>query len=426
MSTALMSSEQESRFIEAVKSAIRLSNKGMDPSDAIAKTAGDYGYGKPFVSRMVEAFNVSKVSKHRKEASGEAKVASFPLADVDRVLSLMYPDKAPEAPATKTASAWVPTGANYVETRIFNLENEPKLSSRPARSSAAPDMGVMLKRAYDEMDRCDHAVAVCRDEVRACREHLVLSIQKAADYFKQLYHEPFERVEAALIKHWGDSGKQLGNVLWKESGLALRPRSDKRASIGRRVRMSERTPYVLVDNVMQCRGQFKEAAAAYAAAVKKASDYRAKLSAKMARLRKYADLLPTLVGANILSKMTGGDKSEASTADIMSGASEAALPPEYQAEHNAITAQLMLKDFLANDTVLRQADPVSVVQAYNEIASVAPRAATNPMVMRGLLRKAVEAGSYDPFDLANLVTLESGIKKRDEPAGQRSMPGRVK
>lgn len=90
--------------------------------------------------------------------------------------------------------------------------------------------------------------------------------------------------------------------------------------------------------------------------------------------------------------------------------------PVHDAEMNKIKTQAMLNDFLANDPIISTYDPDEVLGAFNQVSQMVPRAAMQPAVMRGQLRKLLQQqDAMEPFEANQLVEVEKGLKKVQEP-----------
>jgi hypothetical protein len=73
---------------------------------------------------------------------------------------------------------------------------------------------------------------------------------------------------------------------------------------------------------------------------------------------------------------------------------------------------------MANDDVISGFHPDDVLQHYNEISQLAPRAASQEGLVREILRKRLEGGknAIDPYDVDLLLNIENKIKQRDDPS----------
>lgn len=409
MSIEKMSKQQEAELVDSVMQAIKLANAGTHPNDAIVKVASDKKFNRHYVNRMVEAFNTSKSIKHRKEASGEAKAAAFDIADPEVIFKTLYPENVP-APAETKAADWQPSGTDVEETRVFNLESAPVVAKRAdVRSHGKADLDMVVGRAFDDMHRQAQVVTGWQQKMADAREHLTSKICELAEYFRSNTHEPFANVESAVLS-FDKSAKSLMDVVWD---MAKRDKlgNDKRASVAAKVKYADRTPYVLVNDIFNLRREYAEATVKCASAATELLEFRKGLNDRLTMLTKSGNVLaPMMLGMMLPKGTTEGMKaidSKPSLEDITS--------VDFEAERKGIQAQMLLHDMMKHDEVLNKVAPQKILSAFNDISTVAPRAIESPMIMRGLLRKAVESESSDPYEVANLVNIETGLKKRDAP-----------
>ena len=89
-----ISKQDETRIVDALKTAIERANGGLSPSTAIGKVASENGFSPEIAKRMVEGFNTSKTLHHLKTAEA-GKAEAFQLADFGEVLNHMYPEAVP-------------------------------------------------------------------------------------------------------------------------------------------------------------------------------------------------------------------------------------------------------------------------------------------------------------------------------------------
>ena len=91
--------------------------------------------------------------------------------------------------------------------------------------------------------------------------------------------------------------------------------------------------------------------------------------------------------------------------------------PTHEAKLNAVKSKAMLNDFLSNDPILSSYDPEVVTNVYNQVASLSPAAARQPVLMRGLLRKAIQQGGViEPFEVQQLTQVEETLAGNKAPS----------
>lgn len=92
--------------------------------------------------------------------------------------------------------------------------------------------------------------------------------------------------------------------------------------------------------------------------------------------------------------------------------------PVHESRLEAVKSKAMINDFLSNDPILSSHDPEAVTNMYNQIAAMAPNAAKQPALMRGLLRKSIQQGGViEPFEVQQLTQMEKAFKGDTAPSG---------
>lgn len=105
------------------------------------------------------------------------------------------------------------------------------------------------------------------------------------------------------------------------------------------------------------------------------------------------------------------------TSEIESEVISDLLDPEHEATMQRIKMQAMLTEFMADDPVISTYDPDQVIEAFNQIAQMTPRASIQPAIMRGQLRKMLQQqDAMEPFEAGQLIDVERGLKDVAEPA----------
>lgn len=122
------------------------------------------------------------------------------------------------------------------------------------------------------------------------------------------------------------------------------------------------------------------------------------------------------VGAMSGLKALAGPSQEPSPQAMEREALSDILDPTHEAELSKIRIQAMLSDFMASDPVISTYDPNEVLDVYNQVSEMTPRAAQQPAVMRGLLRKMLQQqDAMEPFEAEQLIKVETGLKNVAEP-----------
>lgn len=92
------------------------------------------------------------------------------------------------------------------------------------------------------------------------------------------------------------------------------------------------------------------------------------------------------------------------------------IDPAHEAELTKIKTQAMLSEFMAADPVISTYDPDEIAAAYNQVTQLTPRAATQPAIMRGLLRRFLQQqDALEPHEAGQLADVEMKLKQLSEP-----------
>jgi hypothetical protein len=84
--------------------------------------------------------------------------------------------------------------------------------------------------------------------------------------------------------------------------------------------------------------------------------------------------------------------------------------PQQEATLKTVRVKTMLNDLMSNDEVISQYPRDQVVEAYNKLTEIAPEASSKSIIMRGLLRRALQQGeALDPHEAAQVADLERAI-----------------
>lgn len=90
--------------------------------------------------------------------------------------------------------------------------------------------------------------------------------------------------------------------------------------------------------------------------------------------------------------------------------------PAHEQEMASIRTRAMLSEFMSVDPIISTYDPDEVSTAYNQVVQLAPRAAQQPAIMRGLLRKLLQQqDALETFDADQITQIESRLKTLNTP-----------
>jgi hypothetical protein len=132
---------------------------------------------------------------------------------------------------------------------------------------------------------------------------------------------------------------------------------------------------------------------------------------KVEELRKIDRDFNSLIGGTAGGNVVRQAVQPRPTGELVSEMEQSLSDPVHENILRAIQAKAELSDFLANDDVISGYDPEEVIRAYNEIARLSPRSATQPAVIRPLLEKRLTQGRMEPFEAAEMANIEKTISE---------------
>ena len=432
-----MSKDTEMRILHAIEDAIVSTNGGEHPNAAIQKQAEAQQFTPQVVQRMVEAYNTSRTLAHLKHAKDHSRADDFPLADAAVILQEMYPSTV-TSPAKYASATKVHPDYRYAEEINFMRKGAgasppPLTDKKPGAIARDPEM--VARSNYNKRASLARKLDDCKSAYRQSHYRLWNRIKAASEYFKQLYHTPFEEAEKRAVSEYGTVGKSIMELIHEQSGtkekraelkdlrpLTYDPAVKPYCFISESVKVAHAV-YGLAEHVLESERELK-------AFCKEAGIPDDKLipgpeptpgvldgvlSGGAHRPFEKNALLPVphLSGALLLQ---GGMGALGLEDPAESGAKEkaemAAADPVHESALKSIEAKALMNDFLSNDPILSDRDPDEVRTAFNDLTKLAPSLATQPGVMRAMLRRTVQQeGVVEPHEAGQLTDLEGSIRR---------------
>lgn len=447
-----LTKESEDRLLGAIEKTAVLVNGGMHPNDAIVKAAVADGIPPGHVNLMVQAYNTGRTTRQRQEGSSPLeKAAEFPLADASEVLSKMYPDKVKTAAqiqydnAISLEYAVSPTGLLQRRHRKEMQKVARDIDwSRWSRGEYADEDGnvhemtvhatdpgplpsdpaVAMKRAYYEADRMQKEVGEARRKQAAAFDKMANTFGEITEYFRRPDASPIPVVqEQAMLLH-GGKGRQLIDEVVKVTPSLMKLSKHKKAQVSNYLlEPADGEIYGLISQFLDETDDYKKCKRAHDELLTKHSRRTEEV------LRPFVDrpisvltelgysteksaggVMPTVIGASAIKNLFTGGGPDAGKSQTNKALSEL-TDPAHEQELRNIRAQAMLQDIMMNDPVIGGYDPTETLSAYNDIISMSPRNADQRMFVQPLLRKRLEQGSLDPFEVDQMLGMEERQKK---------------
>jgi hypothetical protein len=290
------------------------------------------------------------------------------------------------------------------------------------------------KRAFEDLRR----------QQSAARDALTGNVLALRDYFKTAHHTRLllGEVEADCQAAWGNEVTTLFDGV--SQGL---PRAGKRASaLPLKLQAVDlgSEPYAWVKAALDARTEWTQLASQIQTLEKQAGEQVAIHVERAGLIDDGSSVLgPLPEGEGFLAKRAAGGflaslgLGSLASRGLQAGASSVARPttpqlvdnmvakledPSHENNLRSIRAKADLTDFLANDDVISGFDPDEVLDAYNEISQLSPRATGQPALMRSLLRKRLTQGAVEPFEAGQIVDIEKGLRENTAQRPQSGTP----
>jgi hypothetical protein len=442
-----LSKEAEARILDAIQDVCEHVTGGMEPTSAVIKVAEEEGLTPNFVKLVCTGYNTGATTYQREKASHILdKMAEFPIADLDSVMSHLYPDKPKSKSLLKESSAVSDeyksaprAGRNNPLTRSFRekiaaapcVPGAAGTSDQKDRGRSKSASGERMKHAYNQSLDLKRALETKRAEYANSQDKLLQGLADLLETVKRGSYDLPSLEYAAKARH-GEAGARVFSYLY-----ANEPRL-KRAFDARKLVEADWDGPVLsrVERICKAASDVVRLRVEY-------DDLCGNTADKVAGLLDPFELAPTvsttqktniLSGSNSLQQKSaagflggmiggaayglgntaarslGGASSLAKTpGDLAGGMAEDLDDPEHEGQLRQIQARTMLQDLMMNDEVISGYDPGEILDAYNEIVGVTPRSATQAAIVRPLLRKRLTQGAIEPFEAAEMVNIEKNL-----------------
>lgn len=435
--------ETETRLINAVEQAVELVNSGLDPNSAIVKVASDFDLTPGHVKLVVQAFNIGRTNAHRKAANDLYDRASeFELANIENIFQKLYPDK--PGKKTKRAADYDIVSLDYWQlpntkvttstTEIYKiasaekLENKTEIHEELAREK-------LVKRAFKLLHETENQRRGMSTALEALMVKLAQEFDLLEEAIRPLSKEEFAYIKKAATVYLGPIAHKVLDRLRQPLGKSVKHAAFSAINW-------DKPPYKHIKNCVDYLNKYSQQRDEYEDFCKEASYLSRELYKKVAGIPDFhpysrSVLPPELPDVATLEKVgVVGEAVVATTAveatrkflnkfrgekDKMKAMFEIG-GPEHEAELREAQIRLMLNDLIANDEVISGYDKKDVLEAYNYIASMSPRAATQPALVRALLRRYLTQGALDTHEIQQLADIEFKFKQKDAPSAQSLIP----
>lgn len=442
-----MDKRAEERLMDAVKQSMARVLDGEDPTQAVIKVARDMDLNPQTAGLLCQAYNTGRTTYQRDANSGDIlnKMANFPIVRIEDVHAALWPHE----PRMPKLAAHEPR-----ETTFDCYNRPPVLPASPAGFEKAAfvalpkltadtrphDEKIAMQKAYGQAEKHRKAAEEARRLEKAAEDRCMAALSQLGDYFRYTTPRPsLSEVEYHAQLMFGPAVKHAFDY------VCARNQSREKRADGHVVRSGPvdrgAAPYSLVREVLEATQDLHAKRADHQRLVKQAETEVGRLLGPFdehpsrgnpspsgtASSASFLSVPPSfnkaaggvidraltgLTGALVGRAVGAGSPAAKPTAgDALSTAQLELADPNHLNQLRQIEAQTMLNDFLNNDEVLSGYDPEEVLSAYNELASMSPTVATQPAVMRPLLRKRLTQGSYEPYEAQQVADIEKSVRQ---------------
>lgn len=472
----------EETLVEALEKVCQLaSTPDVDPNEAMATVVREYKIRPGHIQLMVQAYNNGRTNSHLKSAEDiDDRASSFPLANVQAVIELVYPNqvvkKADQFRQEAFSSDYLRPPDPWAEDLVRRERIKRCLRPIVVKSASAPTSNPLKKdrlvvEALSEMRRAETEGESKRLSVFAAREKLAQSLRDLDNYFRRVDALPISVVMAQVRAYCGRDGERI----LQKVAQALPKRQEKAATSTPPVNWS-REPYSTVLQCVRHLHDYVDASEDYETFCRRVFPKVAELHSNLTGMtvsgngsvldgivswrEKISCAPPTVPSTREIlrwrysissppepktaaEKKKAAEKKTAVDNEADSDPNDefslkkllkstTAIPPQYAAvsslnkklddpkyfsESSEAWIRFLLYDMLATDPVLSGFSPDELTAAYNEIALLAPRAVNQPALLRQLLRRYLSQGALDVHDLNQLVQIERKLQQISSTSG---------
>ena len=443
-----LDSREEQNLLSAIKRAVDLVDKGTAPDTAITKIAKEEQYTPGKIKLVCAAYNTGRQTAQREENKNILdKFAEFPLACADTVISNIY------GKSEKRAADYGEVDVAYARAPgdwYADREREKIARMRLPEIAKAAAPIPTFDKVMGQLDHVKQAAAESRRDLSTKSDAMNIKFAALLDYFRQpvKYRESFGTVEkiasmffdAAHVTPLMDSAYARLDLTEKYVGsfklCGEKRASDTTLSSKQGPVDTDAAPYSLIRDCIKAAQDMQSAQDRYQVLGQKAQQLEANVIS--AYTNKTAEVeLDFLEEASIFVKAAGlfdptrglltynqmqqairpGNADDDRAQNMMHELDSA----DHLTEMRKIKTQAMLNQFMTDsEDPISGYDPDRVANAFNEIATIAPRSAEHPGIMGPLLRRRL-AGRVEPFEANELVGTESKMRElRSRPAPKPS------
>lgn len=470
-----LSADQEQEITVSLTDVADLVKSGSSPDDAIVKVATEKKLPAGYVRLMANAYNTGQsLGTIRNGSDLTEKASSFPLANAVDILDRLFPNDvktAAEVAMDEAVSSDYDLPPTYWLSRRKAYEKQSNVAKVQGNISAGMSPEEAVRGAYPEYTDEQVAAMVLQisggDKVaeypglpEKIGKHAVNKIRKLkkdaeqkrldvvsagyrvtgslndlTNYFRKVGHFSLDVVRENAEAVIGSKVNGLLNKVEEQRGkLAKKAEDNSFHNVNWNA-----APYSLIAEALDSIENFKEIKIALDRFEKEAEAEAVEIVRPFCetgerpvikgsvwdhQLQKESAVLPIAIGASL-----GGAGKEivediADTSDNVADMSARIGDREHEDKLRQIQTKTMLNDMVSNDPIISGYDQDRVLDAFNHLNQLAPRALSQRLVAQQMMRKYLEQdAAVDPFDVDQLLAIEQKLQQQNAPLKQLPVAG---
>jgi len=270
---SLLNKQAENKLIGAIENAAALVNSGMQPNDAIIKSATDSSIPPGHIDLMVHAYNTGRTTKQREQGENTLeKAADFTLANIDDIRSKMFGSTVKTSAEIRTQQV---VSTEYALNPVAMIKRASKaavMAPAPFKPEFTPpprDEHEVARRAYSEKRSAHWQAEEERRKVTESYNKTAAKFDELVTYFRTPGHLAYpDAVNDVRLAH-GEHGTLVMQKL-----ANLYPTVQKEAGTNARI-ITDVTARNLVGDILDLVDNYNELSAAQTQ--KTAADVKKKL-----------------------------------------------------------------------------------------------------------------------------------------------------
>lgn len=413
-----ISHEDESRLMKYTKEAMALVSSGTHPTDAIEKISRQNKLSPDTISILSAAYNNGRqLAQWKSGKSAFDKLADFPLASAQDVISRIYDDKEVTAEVDDfyRDDSWVP---RWRDVERWQVRNTPVRLTTKTANTVQPLQTEKLDQIR-EYQNAGKALSALRTKVAEAEDAVRRAIGGVTNYFRSLPidRHRFEDVEYAAVTYLGKEASHVFDLVYDRNQLLHQRHKEKRASELTKPPVTnigpDSLPLRLVSNCLDTAIKFAQIRSEYKKQEHSFGDMKKAIHPQRVDITEpepAGELTPKLAFLGPAIGMSAGkllaESVPKTRGELIESYADELNDPEHDQQLRSIRVRAMLNQLMTDpDDPISSYHPDEVLDAYNEIAQLSPRLADKPLAMRPWLRRRL-GGQLEPFETKELVDIE--------------------